>query len=98
MIVFLSNYPVIISLLHLLYYFPYNVSGCLYNKSEFFFKYNSASFDDFFEGNGCDWTQLNEIKYDSILAFNSDEKNVPPIEKNQELINIVPATSSSSNF
>lgn len=42
----------------------------------------SASFDDFFEDSGSDWTPLNEIEYDSILAFNSDEENVPPIEKN----------------
>lgn len=59
----------------------------------------SASSDDFFEDSGSDWTPLNEIEYDSILAFNSDEENVPPTEKNQESdVNIVPDTSSSSDL
>lgn len=59
----------------------------------------SASSDDFFEDSGSDCTPLNEIEYDSILAFDSDEENVPPIEKNQEsVVNIVPATSSSSDL
>ena len=33
----------------------------------------SASFDDFFEDSGSDWTPLNEIEYDSILAIDSDQ-------------------------
>ncbi|CAI6372893.1 unnamed protein product [Macrosiphum euphorbiae] len=60
------------------------------------------SSDDFFEDSGSDWTPLNEIEYDSILAFDSDEENVPPIEKNHESdlpdVNIIPATSSSSDL
>jgi len=59
----------------------------------------SASSDDFFKNCSSDWTPLNDIEYDSILAFDSDEKNVPPIEKNQESdVNIVPATYSSSDL
>lgn len=59
----------------------------------------SASSDDFFEDSGSDWTPLNEIDNGSILAFDTDEENVSPIENNQESdINIVPATSSSSDL
>jgi len=29
------------------------------------------------EDSGSDWTPLNEIEYVSILAFDSDEENVP---------------------
>jgi hypothetical protein len=45
----------------------------------------SASSDDFLEDSGSDWTPLNEIEYDSILAFDSDEENVPPIEKKSKI-------------
>jgi hypothetical protein len=58
-----------------------------------------ASSDDFVEDNGSDWTPLNEIDYDSLSAFDSDEENVLLNENIQESdINIVPATSSSSDF
>jgi len=53
----------------------------------------------FFEDIGSDWTPLHEIENDSILAYDTDGENVPPIENNQELdINIIPATSSSSDL
>jgi len=47
----------------------------------------SESSDDFFEGSGSDWTPLNEIKYDSILAFDSDEENVPPRHQLKKIMN-----------
>jgi len=37
----------------------------------------SASSDDFFQDRDSDWTLLNEIEYDSILVFDSNEENVP---------------------